>query len=197
MGTGTTVNSVTPSGTVLDQNPVAATILAQGSAVNLMVSSGPVTVPDVVGRLQAQAATTLTSAGLVLGTVTQVNSAAPATEVLAQSPAAGTPVAPNSAVDLQVSSGPVTVPNVVGLTQAAATATFAKMGFGVVAVTTATSATVPLGQVLSQTPAAGTSVAPGSPVSLVVSAGSCEQSCKKESRGPGDLPPGQCRAKSP
>lgn len=63
------------------------------------------------------------------------------------------------------------VPNVVGMTQAAATSAIANAGFSVGTVTEAPSETVPAGQVISQNPAAGTSAAPGSAVSFVVSTG--------------------------
>ncbi len=174
VGTVTTATSPTvPAGDVISQEPEAEASVAPESAVTFVVSLGSaVSVPDVVGQLQTQAATTLTSAGLVVGTVTQVNSAAPATEVLTQSPAAGTSVALGSTVTLEVSAGPVTVPGVVGFTQAAAEAAITGPGLVVGTVSTATSDSMPAGLVISQTPAAGTSVAPGSAVNLVVSLGS-------------------------
>ena len=63
------------------------------------------------------------------------------------------------------------MPNVVGLAQAAAQTAITGAGLTVGAVTTANSATVPAGQVISQTPASGSSAAPGSAVALVVSLG--------------------------
>src|SRR5262245_17096946 len=66
----------------------------------------------------------------------------------------------------------VTVPNLVGSTQAAATAAITAAGLTVGAVTTASSATVPAGSVISHSPAAGTTVVTGSAVALVVSSGS-------------------------
>lgn len=61
------------------------------------------------------------------------------------------------------------VPNVVGQTQAAATRTLANARLAVGSVTT--SPCVPAGQVISQSPAAGTSVGDGAWVDLVVCAG--------------------------
>jgi hypothetical protein len=63
------------------------------------------------------------------------------------------------------------VPNVVNLTQAAATTAIANAGLVVGTVTNASSATVPSGSVISQTPIATTQVALGSAVNLVVSTG--------------------------
>ena len=81
--------------------------MAAGSAVNLVVSTGPapVTVPNVVNLTQAAATTAITTAGLVVGTVTQQSSATvPAGSVISQNPAAGTSVAAGSAVNLVVST---------------------------------------------------------------------------------------------
>ena len=65
----------------------------------------------------------------------------------------------------------VAVPNVVNLTQAAATTAIGNAGLTLGTVSTASSTTVPAGSVISQTPAAGTLVASGSAVALVVSSG--------------------------
>ena len=136
--------------------------------------SGTTSVPNVVNLTQAAATTTLTGAGLVVGTVTPQSSATvPSGSVISQNPTAGTSVAAGSAVALVVSTGPapVSVPNVVNLTQAAATTTLTGAGLVVGTVTPQSSATVPSGSVISQNPTAGTSVAAGSAVALVVSTG--------------------------
>ena len=65
----------------------------------------------------------------------------------------------------------VTVPNVVGKTQAAAITALTAAGLTVGVITQEYNATIPSGQVLSQTPAAGVSAASGSPVGLKVSKG--------------------------
>jgi len=144
--------------------------------VDLVVSIGPanVSVPNVVGLSQAAASSAITGAGLTVGTVTSQNSATvPSGDVISQNPAAGASVAPNSAVDLVVSIGPanVSVPNVVGLSQAAASSAITGAGLAVGTVSVQNSDTVPSGDVISQNPAAGASVAPNSAVDLVVSIG--------------------------
>jgi hypothetical protein len=65
----------------------------------------------------------------------------------------------------------VSIPNVVGDTQAAATTAITGAKLTVGTVTQASSATVASGNVISETPAAGTSAASGSSVALVVSTG--------------------------
>ena len=177
VGTVTTAPSGTvAAGAVISESPVAGTPVAAGSAVNLVVSTGPaqVNVPNVVNLTQAAATAGLTNAGLVVGTVTTAPSGTVAAgSVISESPVAGTPVAAGSAVNLVVSTGPaqVNVPNVVNLTQAAATTALTNAGLVVGTVTTAPSGTVAAGSVISESPVAGTPVAAGSAVNLVVSTG--------------------------
>jgi hypothetical protein len=165
---------------VISQNPVAGTLVLVGSAVNLVVSTGPaiVNVPNVVNQTQSAATATLTApaVGLVVGTVTQASHATiPSGSVISQNPVAGTPVPMRSAVNLVVSTGPptVNVPSVVNQTQSAATATLTAPAIGLVVgtVTQAPHATIPSGSVISQNPVAGTLVLVGSAVNLVVSTG--------------------------
>jgi beta-lactam-binding protein with PASTA domain len=70
-----------------------------------------------------------------------------------------------------VSQPDVAVPNVVGLTQSSAQEAITTAGLTMGVITQAYSATVPAGSVISQNPAAGSSVPPGSAVDLVVSRG--------------------------
>ena len=65
----------------------------------------------------------------------------------------------------------VVVPNLFGFTQANGTAFLATAGLAVGVVTTQASGTVPAGQILGQSPPAGTKVAPGATVDIVVSTG--------------------------
>src|SRR5207249_7373976 len=106
----------------------------------LVVSSGPpqVAVPNVVGLTQSAATSALLSAGLTLVTVTNASSTTvPSGIVISEAPTAGTQILLTSAVNLVVSSGPpqVVVPNVVGLTQAAASTAIANAGLTVSAIT--------------------------------------------------------------
>src|SRR5213080_3751285 len=78
--------------------------------------------------------------------------------------------------DVQIGSGgtpppTVPVPNVVGQTQTAATSALTSAGLTAGTVTQQSSTTVPSGSVISESPAAGTSVASASAVNLVVSSG--------------------------
>jgi beta-lactam-binding protein with PASTA domain len=111
---------------------------------------------------------------LTVGAVSEVNSdTVPAGNVIGQSPASGTSVVYGTPVDLLVSLGVqmVTVPDVVGLAQATAEADIVAAILTVGNVTTATSATVPVGDVISQSPTAGANVVHHSAVDIVVSIG--------------------------
>ena len=176
-GTSTSANSSTvANGSVISQSPLAGASVAPGSTVTLVVSLGPalVTVPTVVNQTQTAAQAAITAAGLTNGASTSANSATvPVGSVISQNPLGGSSVLPGSAVTLVVSLGPanVIVPNVVNSTQAAASASLSAAGLATGAITNANSATVAAGSVISQNPASGASVAPGSAVALLVSLG--------------------------
>jgi len=180
LGTVTTQSSSTvASGDVISESPVAGTSVSNGSAVNIVVSTGPaqVAVPNVVGDTKAAATTAITGAGLVLGTVSTASSSTVASgNVISESPVAGTSVSTGSAVNIVVSTGPapVVVPNVVGDTQAAATTAITGAGLVLGTVTTQNSSTVASGDVISESPVAGTSVSTGAAVNLVVSTGAAQ-----------------------
>ena len=169
-------SSTVVAGKVISQDPANGNSLAEGSPVNLVISSGPqiATVPNVEGLTQDAATTAITGAKLKVGTVTQQTSDTVTTgRLISQEPASGSSLAEGSPVNLVISSGRqmVAVPNLEGLTQDAATTTItgAKLTLGTV--TQQTSSTVDTGKVASQDPASGSSLAEGSPVNLVISSG--------------------------
>ena len=174
LGTVTNEFSTTvPADSVISQNPAAGTLLSPGSAVALVVSSGPpsVQVPSVVGLPQAAATTAIVNSGLTLGSLTSASSTTvPVGSVISQDPVAGTPVPSGSLVNLVVSSG-VTVPNVVGQPQSAVAGVLGSVGLIVGTVTRQSSATVPIDVVISQVPSADAQASGGSTVNLVVSSG--------------------------
>ncbi len=98
-----------PIGTVIVQRPTAGTMVKGASVVTLTVvgTATSVTVPNVVGQSQAQAQSTLASAGLnatVVGPVASMDVARGL--VISQSPAAGAAAQPRSSIDVTVSAGP-------------------------------------------------------------------------------------------
>jgi beta-lactam-binding protein with PASTA domain len=168
-------------GNVISESPAAGTVVAAGSAVNLVVSNDDV-VPSVVGGTISAASSAITGHGLTIGTITQQSSSTVSSgNVISESPAAGSYIGPGSSVNLVVSTGSpsgggggaqVAVPNVDGQTKAAATTAITGAGLVVGTVAQQSSSTVASGDVISESPAAGTNVASGSMVDLVVSSGS-------------------------
>src|ERR1700676_4137726 len=143
-------------------------------AILFVSGCAKMTVPNVEGLTQAAATTAITAAKLMVGTVTQqANNTVATGNVISQDPASGSSAEQGSPVSLVISSGPqmVTVPNVGGLTQAAATTAITGAKLIVGTVTQQTSNTVAAGKVISQDPANGSSVEQGSPVNLVISPG--------------------------
>jgi len=144
------------------------------TAVALAISEGPqpVTVPNVVGDTQAAAESAITAATLTYTESQAYNSTVASGYVISQNPSSGTEL-PGQAVALAISEGPqpVTVPNVVGDTQAAAESAITAAGLTVGTEPRAYSSSVPSGQVISETPVAGTPELPGTAVALVISEG--------------------------
>jgi eukaryotic-like serine/threonine-protein kinase len=134
-------------------------------------SGNTASVPSVVGQPVAQAKTAVEKAGLVPAVV-KVASPDKTGIVISTNPPYGTKVAPHSTVTLRVSAGPkkVSIPNVVGDSEATAQNTLQHLGLQVQTKTDPTS-TLPQGKVARTTPGAGTSVNPGSTVTLYISGG--------------------------
>jgi beta-lactam-binding protein with PASTA domain len=122
------------AGIVFSQDPGAGSNVDKGTMVRLSVSSGQaqVTVPNAVGRSQADARDQLVKAGFSV-TTAEVFSDQPTGTVVAQDPAAGTQAPPGTKVRINVSkgAGTVQVPSQVGSTVDDAKANLAAKGFKV------------------------------------------------------------------
>jgi beta-lactam-binding protein with PASTA domain len=148
--------------------------------VILYIGSAPpqVPVPNVVGDSQADAQTALTKAGLTLAPNPQTQSTNDPNQVgkvISQNPAAGTNAPANSPVSIVIGAQPtlVSVPDERGQMYDAAQQALSNAGFKVKKQTQANQA--PAGTVLDMNPQAGTQVAQGTTVTLVVSDGSQAQ----------------------
>ena len=133
-----------------------------------------VIVPNVVGEVLATAESDITAALLAVGTVTTgYDPVIPAGSVSSQNPVGGAIAMQGDSVDLVNSLGPAptAVPDVTGMSLAAAESTLTTAGFTVGTITLATSATVPVGNIISQSPVAGTFEPVGAPIDLVESEG--------------------------
>jgi beta-lactam-binding protein with PASTA domain len=143
--------------------------------VTVWVSAGPaggqVDVPNLVGQTQDAALAQLEALKLA-GNPQPIDSNKPAGEVVSQSPKPGQLVVEGSTVTLQVSNGPkptVSVPAVIGMTEAQAKAKLVMSGLKGHA--TRTTGDAPAGTVMDQTPGAGQTVDRGSTVEIIVSTG--------------------------
>jgi serine/threonine-protein kinase len=133
-----------------------------------------VPVPTIVGLTQSDAQATLTTAGLTLAiSEQQFSESAPKDTVISSDPAPGGEVAEGGTVDAVISKGPerYSVPDVTGMTPDAAVTeiTAAKLVAG--AQTQVFDDTVAVGSVAGTDPKIGTSVKPGTSVSILISKG--------------------------
>lgn len=113
----TATSDTVPANVVMSMTPPAGAQVAPGQTVTLTVSTGPsaVGVPNLQGLTVDQAQAALEKAGLTLGTITTKDSPSMKIDlVISSSPQIGQPAAPGSAVDLFVSSGKVTLPDLRG-----------------------------------------------------------------------------------
>jgi serine/threonine-protein kinase len=165
------INADVPKDRVATQNPSPGEQADQGSTVRLVVSDGPGsgTVPHVTGMPQAQAEKLLRSAGFKVADDQAYSSDVRAGRVISSSPPEGTTAEKGATVRLTVSRGarPVTVPSVVGRSVAEARGELEGKGFKVTETDQQTTSK-PDGTVISQSPAAGSSVKPGTTVGLTV-----------------------------
>ena len=173
-------------GVVIKETPAAGTKVAKGSTVSLQASKGESTVPEVTGQPAADAKAALQTAGLT-PVEFKVPSAQPKGTVTAQKPVASKKVPRGSKVRINVSTGSasspgatttgnttspsqtIRVPNVVGVQQTVAQRRLHSAGLG--SQVRYVSSQKPSGQVVAESPAAGTTVKKGSKVQISVSLG--------------------------
>ena len=164
-----------PAGQVAAESPAAGGSLKEGSTVTLFPSRGPAprAVPDLAGLSQAEAVGRLKAAGFADQVVTKNDETVPAGQVMDWSPKQGLQ-AKGTTVTLTVSSGPAprTIPSVAGQSYDQAAAALSQLGLvAKQAKIYDNTGTYPAGQVVSTDPAAGSSVAKGSTVTVNVSKG--------------------------
>lgn len=128
----------------------------------------PVTVPELTGVSRTDALARLAAAGLIAAPVREQDSTEAAGTVLSSSPEAGAAAPRGTAVVIVVASGFTSVPDIAGHAGVAAGAALSAAGFAV-AERTVADATVPDRTVLGTEPGAGTRLALGSTVTVVLS----------------------------
>jgi eukaryotic-like serine/threonine-protein kinase len=162
-------SSTVQQGLVIGSNPAQGNNVAANTLVTLFVSTGaaPVAVPDVEGKQENVAQTTLQTAGFQVSVQTDTTSTEPSGTVVNQSPVGGTKVAPGSKVTIFISGG-ANVPNVVGVPASSAVTLLQNDGFKVNQIQAAGPANTSPGTVWQQTPAANTAAAGGSTVNIYI-----------------------------
>ena len=166
----TEFNATVTAGNVISQVPREGAKAAKGSTITLYISNGPVTVtvPRVKLMLFSYAQQQLTAAGFKVMKVDAFSDTVRKGRVIDQDPSADAIVPKGTTITLTVSTGPnlVAVPDVTKKSQADATNALETAGF-VVSVKQTMSETVPKGNVISQSPNAGTKLANGSTVTAL------------------------------
>jgi serine/threonine-protein kinase len=151
--------------------PGEGTPVEKGSRVRLFVSTGPeqVSVPSVTGLSRDSAQDSLRAAGLEVS-VREQAADEPEDQVIAQDPAGGTQVDAGARVTITVSTGPeqVSVPDVRGLSPAAATRQLSAAGLKAVKRESPVTDEAQDGLVVDQSPDAGVKVDDGSSVVIFV-----------------------------
>ncbi|KRD40722.1 serine/threonine protein kinase [Oerskovia sp. Root918] len=124
--------STEPEGTFTKSSPESGTSVATGTEVEVFFSAGPdtVLVPDVTGLTQEEARSKITAANLVVDPTVEAedNGTIKKGLVTRTDPANGESVAAGGTVKIFISSGNVSVPDLIGMTEADATSALAKLG---------------------------------------------------------------------
>jgi beta-lactam-binding protein with PASTA domain len=161
-----------PKMTVLSQTPPPGSTEPRGTEIVLDVSAGQrqLEVPPVVGLTQTLAQEAIEKAGLEVGEIRERESQSARGAVLETYPPGGQAVSLSTKIDIVVSSGPpaVETPDVVGQSYATARTLLEQVGLRVGDVTVDSLSTSIPSTVISQTPAAGSRVIPGSRISLTI-----------------------------
>jgi beta-lactam-binding protein with PASTA domain/predicted Ser/Thr protein kinase len=172
-----------PSGDVIYQSPSGGSRAPKGSRVTIGVSSGPgsAALGSYQGQTAAQAINKLRAAGFEPSRKDQPSSSVAVGKVIGTEPPAGTELQVGSPVVVLVSSGPaqVRVPDVSGDSRNGAEAALTAVGLTVGTVTQQVSTTQVAGSVISQSPAAGSSVGTGTHVDLTIAKASNEVTVPK------------------
>lgn len=125
-----------PADEVFRTDPEAGTELVEGDEVTVYISSGPdaIAIPDLEGRTQAEARNELVALGFDaarITTTTEHHPTIPRDSVTKTEPPAGDEVSPDTDILLYLSDGQVELPDLTGMTEAAARETLRELGLTV------------------------------------------------------------------
>ena len=169
-------NSNYAAGYIYKQSPVSGRTVREGQNVTLTVSLGTqyVTVPDLTNYVQADAEQQLKELGVSVLVTQAVDTSVASGAVIRTDPAAGSQVAAGSTVVMYISRPQVAtttkVPSLTGMSTADARTLLVQNHLGLGSQTEQYS-DQPVGTVISQNPAAGSTTKLNGRVNIVVSAG--------------------------
>ena len=159
-----------PKDRVASQLPLASSRANKGTSVTLTLSDGPgsTVIPvEIVGKSLDEARALLSQAGLLVAKITAVDSEQQPGIVLKVIPDPGTSVDAGTGVELQIASGNVQVPTLIGKSEIEARTLLTQAGF-IVKVVQAYDSNQSLGIVLAQAPSAGETKIIGSSVTITI-----------------------------
>lgn len=159
-----------PKDRVASQVPLATTRVQKGSGVVLTISDGPgnsIVPIDLVGMSLIDARGALTAVGLLVSSTEAVPSDQPQGTVLKVTPEPGSTVTAGTGVVLQIASGEVTVPLLIGTEALQAKTILVQEGF-LVREVEGYDANQPIGVVIRQAPDAGTTQTIGKSVTITI-----------------------------
>jgi serine/threonine-protein kinase len=164
-----------PVGGIVSQDPGVGDRIRRGATITVVISQGPerYQVPNLAGMTEEKAREELAKFDAEVKVEREYSADYEANQVTRTDPVAGEEVKAGTPVTVFVSDGypPLTVPDVVGQDEAAATTAIEDEGLTVGEVTRSYSDTIEAGLVISQTPAAQDPAGPSDAVDLVVSDG--------------------------
>jgi serine/threonine-protein kinase len=166
-----------PEGIIISQRPAMGEKLPRGGVIYVIISKGSTKaeVPDITGLSMEEAKALLTARKLGWVVKDSVYSDTVKRDyIVSQDPAAGEEVAPGKKISIILSLGSekTEVPDITGMTKDKAIAELRRRGLQLVVEEQKKDSGAPEGQILSQKPAAGQRVDPGTKVSVVISVGS-------------------------
>ena len=163
-------DGVVPANRVASQSPLATTHAPVGSAIVLTLSDGPgdaIVPDDLVGMALIDARAALTAVGLTVSQTIAAPSDQPQGTVLEVSPPVGSVTTAGSGVILTIASGEVTVPDLIGVEAIQAKTILIQAGF-LINEFFDYNAAQPIGVVIAQAPAAGTTQTIGKSVTITI-----------------------------
>ncbi len=162
---------------IMSQDPDEGEMVAKGDVVTVDISKGEDkgVVPNLIGKSESEAKEMIEQYGYKVGSVTEKESEKTKGTVLSQDPSAGSEVSSGSTINIVISDGKgkekVEVPNLLGMSEAAAKKAIKNAGFKVGKVSEGVSSSYDEGEVMWQEYNSGTKLEKGETINIRISKG--------------------------